>query len=90
MIKRAVGSEKIKPRGLKFTHPLMFGEWPPVEVQKALIKIHCAYDLTGWELSNVSRGGYKKCKGYGEHEACPELVETYGEIVFIRKSLDAD
>lgn len=73
-----------KPQGLKFVQPLMFSNWPIDKIEELTTDIKSKYDLSEWELDYVDRGGYTKCKGSGSHEACDDLVETYGSIVWKR------
>lgn len=73
--------------GSSFIQPLQFGEWPIDKVESLIKEIATKYDnIDDYEISHVDRGGYIKCTGYGEHQACDELIGTFGKIVWILKS----
>lgn len=72
------------PAGITFEQPLEFGDWPLEEIEKVIADLNEKYDLSKHELEFVSRGGYRKCQGYGEHEACDDLLPGYGRIVWRR------
>lgn len=77
-------STKPIPPGITFRLPLIFGDWPLEKIEKIIADINDKYDMSKHELQVVERGGYIKCQGYGEHEACDDLVTTYGAIVWKR------
>lgn len=79
------------PRGKQFIQPLVFGEWPLEEVQRAIDSVKEEYDLSKHDLEYVNRGGYIKCDGQHDllrfldnPEPCDEIVEEMGKIVWRR------
>jgi hypothetical protein len=80
---------KTSPPGMAITFkvPLIFGDWPLEKIEQIIKDTEEKNDLSDFEIEFVERGGYLKCQGYGDHKACDELRESYGQIVWKRKGL---
>lgn len=72
---------------LEIRWPISEGYFPDLEQAKKLVEEKSAEvkkRYKYWKLYefNGMSFGYSKCRGYGDHKACDEIVPSFGTITF--------